>query len=247
MNTKYAVTLACLITASAIAYIVLTMPNKPNTDPEHTTHSHSQTYENKELSSTFVERNGQVLSTGKPMLQARNQRLEAAENTEESLIVARDSIIWHESEHSKTMLQQSGFIPADVNEEVYIEVDLDELLTVEVGEQLDLYIPQLGGSYNGEVDHVQYHQNGDRTVEAFIPGAGSLYSAVITIGDNAIYGNIATQEDVFILEGVGKHAWLAPKSAMIAKHQERTPTPSTDTKDVFSLPTELSPTTSNNN
>lgn len=154
---------------------------------------------------------------------------------------------------SRQVLEKSGFIPEDVSNEAYVEVDLEELKTVEVGDNLELYIPQLGGSYNGEVDHIQQHPNGDRTVEAFIPGAGSLYSAVITIGEEAIYGNLATQEDVFILEGIGKYAWISPKSSMIAKHKERIPTVSEITSskqtssDVFDLEPEISPTTTNNN
>lgn len=167
-----------------------------------------------------VTRNGQVLDTG---IDQFNHHSPSANNTKiesQASENVRDTIVWQESEQSKAVLQKSGMIPADVREEAYVEVDLDELRTVEIGEYLDLYIPQLGGSYTGEVDYIQTHPNGDRTVEAHIPGAGTLYAAVITIGEEAIYANLATQEDVFIMEGIGKHAWIAPKSAMSQNHVE---------------------------
>ena len=135
----------------------------------------------------------------------------------------KDTIVWTTSEDGKKVLEAEGYIPADVTDEAYIELDREELMTVEVGEYLDLYIPQFGGSYTGEVDHVVTHPNGDRTVEAHIPGAGSLYAAVITLGENATYGNLATPRDVFVLEGNDKYAWIAPKSSMMQNHIEREP------------------------
>ncbi len=224
MNKKYAVAITLIITAG-VGYFLLSTPTV-----NQNAHNHAPAVHNHEPADvpedSVIVRNGQVLSTGVDKLQPKENDEQVAVG---SFPTERDSIIWQESEQSKTVLQESGLIPSDVKNEAYVEVDLAELLTVEIGESLDLYIPQLGGSYNGEVDHIQQHPNGDRTVEAFIPGAGSLYSAVITIGDNAIYGNLATQEDVFILEGIGEYAWIAPKSAMIENHQERIPQPSENT------------------
>ena len=193
-----------------------------------------------------VVRNGQVLSTGKDTFKPKAVK---ASDAQPEHNWERDSIIWQESEKAKEVLQARGGIPADVTQEAYIQIDRQELMTVEIGEYLDLYIPQLGGSYTGEVDFIQQHPNGDRTVEAHIPGAGTLYSAVITLGEEAIYGNLATQEDVFILEGNGEYAWLAPKSAMITNHRENTmpaTAPVIDQKqnnddEVFAINPDLSP------
>ena len=197
-----------------------------------------------------VVRNGQVLSTGKDTFKPRAVAARDVQPEHNSAGTAqRDSIIWQESEKAKEVLQTRGGIPADVRQEAYIQIDRQELMTVEIGEYLDLYIPQLGGSYTGEVDFIQQHSNGDRTVEAHIPGAGTLYSAVITLGEEAIYGNLATQEDVFILEGNGEYAWLAPKSAMISNHHENpmpATAPVTDQKqnnddEIFAINPDLSP------
>lgn len=170
------------------------------------------------------QRNGKVLSTGVDNFKSKNEaELKAqAENTTKGKS-EKDTIVWTTSEEGKKVLEAEGHIPPDVTDEAYIELDREELMTVEVGEYLDLYIPQFGGSYTGEVDHIETHPNGDRTVEAHIPGAGSLYAAVITIGENATYGNLATPRDVFVLEGNDKYAWIAPKSSMMQNHIERQP------------------------
>ena len=170
------------------------------------------------------QRNGKVLSTGVDTFKPKNEaelKTQAATNTNGKS--EKDTIVWVTSEEGKKVLEAEGHIPADVTDEAYIELDREELMSVEVGEYLDLYIPQFGGSYTGEVDHVVTHPNGDRTVEAHIPGAGSLYAAVITLGENATYGNLATPRDVFVLEGNDKYAWIAPKSSMMQNHIEREP------------------------
>ena len=170
------------------------------------------------------QRNGKVLSTGVDNFKPKNEaELKAQATTTTSGKSEKDTIVWTTSEDGKKVLEAEGYIPADVTDEAYIELDREELMTVEVGEYLDLYIPQFGGSYTGEVDHVVTHPNGDRTVEAHIPGAGSLYAAVITLGENATYGNLATPRDVFVLEGNDKYAWIAPKSSMMQNHIEREP------------------------
>ena len=251
MNKTYLVTVLA-ISVLGVGYFLWSSPETSELESQYKEHNHLHA-QSKSVSDQVVYRNGQLLSSGNKMLKPRKYRETKAKYSEQDQPKERDSIIWHESEASQQVMQEAGVMPPDIANEAYIEVDLDELLTVELGESLDLYIPQLGGSYNGEVDHISEHPNGDRTIEAFIPGAGSLYSAVITIGESAIYGNIATQEDVFILEGVGKHAWIAPKSAMIAKHQERIPSDQNSSSseqqkiDVFELDTGSSPTTTRNN
>ncbi|MCY7296539.1 hypothetical protein [Alteromonas sp. a30] len=132
----------------------------------------------------------------------------------------KDTIVWQRSEEGENILKEEGHIPGDVNNEVYLELDIKELKSVEVGEYLDLYIPQIEGSYTGEVDYITEHPNGDRTVEAHIPGAGDLFSAVITIGEKAVYGTLGTQADTYIMEGNGKYAWIASKSDLVAKHSQ---------------------------
>ena len=165
-----------------------------------------------------------MLSTGVDNFKPKNEaELKAQATTTTNGKSEKDTIVWTTSEDGKKVLEAEGYIPADVTDEAYIELDREELMTVEVGEYLDLYIPQFGGSYTGEVDHVVTHPNGDRTVEAHIPGAGSLYAAVITLGENATYGNLATPRDVFVLEGNDKYAWIAPKSSMMQNHIEREP------------------------
>lgn len=156
------------------------------------------------------------LSTGVDMFVADSP----SEQAESDWSVENDSIVWQKSEKSEQVLKAEGFQSADLANEIYLEVDVNELRTVEIGELLDLYIPQIEGSYSGQVDYITEHDNGDRTVEAHIPGAGNLFSAVITIGEEAIYGTIGTQDDVYIMEGNGKYAWIASKSDLVANHSK---------------------------
>ena len=194
------------------------------TDKKEVAAAKTETKSNGSEGIVEKQRNGKVLSTGVDNFKSKNEaELKAqAENTTKGKS-EKDTIVWTTSEEGKKVLEAEGHIPADVTDEAYIELDREELMTVEVGEYLDLYIPQFGGSYTGEVDHIETHPNGDRTVEAHIPGAGSLYAAVITIGENATYGNLATPRDVFVLEGNDKYAWIAPKSSMMQNHIERQP------------------------
>lgn len=156
------------------------------------------------------------LSTGVDMFIANSP----SEDAPMKWMFEKDSIVWQRSEKSEEVLKAQGFQSADLANEIYLEIDVDELRAVEVGEYLDLYIPQIEGSYSGEVDYITEHDNGDRTVEAHIPGAGSLFSAVITIGEEAIYGTLGTQDDVYIMEGNGQYAWIASKSDLVANHSK---------------------------
>lgn len=162
-----------------------------------------------------ITRDGVELSTGKDMFvkDSPSEKSPAIGEVEE-----KDSIVWQVSEEGEKVLKAEGKIPADVNNEAYVELDLAELNSVEIGDYLDLYIPQIGGSYTGEVDQIRVHENGDRTVEAYIPGAGTLYSAVITIGKDAVYGALGTQAGVYFMEGNGQYAWIASKSDLVSKH-----------------------------
>ena len=155
------------------------------------------------------------LSTGVDMFIADSPSENANTDNETS---EKDTIVWQLSEEGEKVLKAEGKIPGDVENEAYVELDIAELKSVEVGDYIDLYIPQIGGSYTGEVDYITQHPNGDRTVEAYIPGAGSLYSAVITLGENAVYGTLGTQADVYIMEGNGRYAWMAAKADLVSNH-----------------------------
>ncbi|TKB03042.1 hypothetical protein E5672_08265 [Alteromonas portus] len=205
----------------AIGCIFAFIDNSPS-DKKKVTAAQNETKSVGNESTVTKQRNGKVLSTGVDNFKPKNEAELKAQATTNGKS-ERDTIVWTTSEDGKKVLEAEGHIPADVTDEAYIELDREELMTVEVGEYLDLYIPQFGGSYTGEVDHVVTHPNGDRTVEAHIPGAGSLYAAVITLGENATYGNLATPRDVFVLEGNDKYAWIAPKSSMMQNHIEREP------------------------
>ncbi|WP_133406386.1 hypothetical protein [Parashewanella tropica] len=155
------------------------------------------------------------LSTGVDMFKQGSPSKEKTVNANE-----KDTVVWVDSAEAEQVLKAQGKLPADLTKEHYIELDIEELKALEVGDYIDLYIPQMGGSYTGEVDFIQSHSNGDKTIEANIPGAGRLYSAVITMGEEAVYGNLATQNDTYILEGSGKYAWIASRTDLESQHSK---------------------------
>lgn len=215
-----AISLAIVIGIGGAAYLFF---NTDEAKPEQTSietpspnHAHDSTavaHVNTELNDEGIPKH---LSSGVDMRKSNSPSTQEVKdwNTQ------KDTIVWQRSDQGEKVLKDEGHIPGDVNNEVYVELDINELKTVEVGEYLDLYIPQIESSYTGEVDYITEHPNGDRTVEAHIPGAGNLFSAVITIGENAVYGTLGTQADTYIMEGNGQYAWIASKSDLVAKHSQ---------------------------
>ena len=207
--------------------------NKNNTEEstlavephDHSVHDHQDAHA-ENVAEQRIERGGQVLSTGDNMF---NEKSPSAEKDTVLNLQEKDTVVWQVSEKAEEALKNSEFQVTDLRNEAYIEMDTWEMDNLEIGDYMDLYIPQIGGSFTGEVDHITSHANGDRTVEAYIPGAGSLFSAVITYSDNAIYGTIGTQDDVYIIEGDGRNAWIASKRDLTANHQEIMPEPPTQT------------------
>lgn len=223
MNLKYPLLLIMVFTAAYLVFFgesekVLTEENQ-NTHHSHAHHAHEG--EAEDVSKQRIVRNDQVLSTGVDMFNEDSPSENVQDDMPEQF---KDTVVWQVSEEAEEALKESEFLANDLKNEAYIELDVWELDNLAVGDYMDLYIPQIGGSFTGEVDMVTNHPNGDRTVEAYIPGAGSLYSAVITYSENAVYGTLGTQDDVYFIEGDGRHAWIASKRDLIANHQELIPT-----------------------
>lgn len=133
---------------------------------------------------------------------------------------ALDGELWQASDEAKGVLEASNTLPADLKGEVYLELDLNELAALEIGSTINLAIPQVGESYPGEVDYITEHKNGDRTVEANIPGFDRAYMAVITIGEKGVYGQMNLPTGAYVIQSVGSHAWLASKTDLSKGHQE---------------------------
>lgn len=219
-----AISLAVLLGLGATVYFMLSNDNE-GTLQVHETSQHNQSdteslHLTQHSSGTSVELNNQGIP--KHLSSGVDMRKTDSPSTQEvsDWNTQKDTIVWQRSTAGEQVLKEEGHIPGDVNNEVYVELDVNELRSVEVGEYLDLYIPQIESSYTGEIDYITEHPNGDRTVEAHIPGAGNLFSAVITIGKNAVYGTLGTQADTYIMEGNGQYAWIASKSDLVAKHSQ---------------------------
>ncbi|MCV2884373.1 hypothetical protein OE749_06665 [Aestuariibacter sp. AA17] len=217
MNKTYLILIIITFFAGVIAWSFLQDDTaKTAQQPEHKTHNHQK----QELRYIPGPNPEDPLSTGVDMFKEDSP----SEKVEEiASVTEKDSIVWQESDEAERVLKELGVTTKDLKNEAYVEIDRAELVALEAGDFIDLYIPQIGGSYTGEVDAVRVRPNGNRTVEAAIPGAGRLYSAVITITDNAIYATLGTQSDTYSMEGVGNYAWIASRSDLESNHVEIIP------------------------
>ena len=248
---KKTIVLVAIITAAGLT-IWQMMAQKPEKRALSVSTPHEALSDTPAIAVINERRNGAVLSTGVDMFKPDSPSESTLQSGQEH---ENDSIVWQLSEDAENVLNEEGFLPSDLKNAAFIKVDTKELRSVEVGDYLDLYIPQIGGSYTGEVDYIQVHPNGDRTVEAYIPGAGTLYSAVITLGENALYATLGTQADVYIMEGNGEYAWIASKSDLVSHHSTShkdgvVPTESVQSiaeDDPFAINVKESPESKNNN
>jgi hypothetical protein len=131
-----------------------------------------------------------------------------------------DGEIWKLSETAREVLTNSPFLPADLNGEVYLEIDVDEIKSLEMGDNYEVYIPQLEASYVAEVDVVTLYPNGDKTIEAYFPESDKGFSVVITTGKGATFGEVSLPSGQYILESAGQYAWMANRQDMIKNHIE---------------------------
>lgn len=129
-----------------------------------------------------------------------------------------DGELWRESAMAKASLHTSNGLPADLHGEVYLEIDLAELLEMQPGSSMNLTIPQMDASFAAEVDVVQEHAEGMRTMEAYLPGYSPVYMAVITVGPEGVFGQMNLPVGAYAIQGQGQHAWLAAKADMAAQH-----------------------------
>jgi len=140
-----------------------------------------------------------------------NQRDKASASTDQAEL-------WQRSDQAQQELQGRGILPVDLAGEVYVQLNTAYLQRLRVGDTMKIYIPQLGKDMAATVDHVSDHDNGDRTVEANFPGMAKFFSAVITSGKDATYGEISTPSGVYLLEAAGDYGWIAARGDLVKNH-----------------------------
>ncbi|BBM03010.1 hypothetical protein [Microbulbifer sp. GL-2] len=131
-----------------------------------------------------------------------------------------DKVMWAESDTARQVLHESGRLPLDLNGETYLEIDVESLKDLSIGDYVDIEMPGVKGSYDAQVDKVQEHASGNKSVQMNLPGYGSVYFVNFTIGKNSVYGNLTLPSGSYSLEAQGNYAWVASKRDLTRSHLE---------------------------
>lgn len=125
------------------------------------------------------------------------------------------------SEEAKKILEEAGVLPEDLKGESYVEFDLASLRQLEVGDTFNLEIPQTLEMFSAEVTKVNTFDNGDKSVFGRLVGSdGAMHTTVLTVGEDALYGQFTTASGNYVFESKGKHGWLAAKRDLYKSHVE---------------------------
>lgn len=134
------------------------------------------------------------------------------------------------SEKAEQVLKASGLLPTDLHNEAYIEFDLVALRKLKQGDNFDLAIPQTAETFSAEVTNIIAASNGDKSIFGRVLGAdGRFHTTVMTIGEDAIYGQLTAPSGNYVFESKGQYGWLAAKRDLYKNHMEhqvtKQPTP----------------------
>ncbi|CAM4366898.1 hypothetical protein [Pseudoalteromonas ostreae] len=139
------------------------------------------------------------------------------------------------SDKAEQVLSASGFLPTDLHNEAYIEFDLVTLKKLKQGDNFDLAIPQTAETFSAEVTNIIAASNGDKSIFGRVLGAdGRFHTTVMTIGEDAIYGQLTAPSGNYVFESKGQYGWLAAKRDLYKNHiedqitKQPTPQPSND-------------------
>ncbi|WP_022944029.1 hypothetical protein [Pseudoalteromonas ruthenica] len=126
------------------------------------------------------------------------------------------------SKTAQAKLQEAGVIPTDLRNEAYVEFDLSALRALEAGDTFELMIPQTQESFVAEVNNVSVAENGDRSVFGAVTGAGGrFHTTVLTVGKDAVYGQLTAPSGNYVFESKNEHGWIAAKRDLYRQHQEQ--------------------------
>lgn len=131
--------------------------------------------------------------------------------------------LWGLSEHAEVALKKINKLPPDLKGEAYLEINLERLRELKLGEHFSIDIPQVGETYTGEVDFITQHESGSVTIEAAIPGLESIYMALITVGKNGAFGNLNLPSGAYVMQSRGNYAWIASRKDLESNHKETLP------------------------
>lgn len=150
------------------------------------------------------------------------------------------------STKAKEILKAAKVLPTDLQNEAYIEFDLAALKTLKAGDNFDLAIPQTAEIYSAEITNVTSASNGDKSIVGQVIGAnGAMHTTILTVGNDAVYGQFTAPSGNYVFESKGQYGWIAAKRDLYKSHIEHQvgePAPkNTDGKDPFAPSDKKSP------
>ncbi|USD23148.1 hypothetical protein MJO52_08430 [Microbulbifer variabilis] len=131
-----------------------------------------------------------------------------------------ENILWEESELAKQVLHENGRLPKDLKGETYLELNVDMLRNLEIGEYVDMDLPGVEGDYDAQVGSIQQHASGNKSLELNFPGHARLFGATITLGKDVVYAQLNLPSGSYTMEAQDGFAWIAPNGALIQGHVE---------------------------
>jgi hypothetical protein len=125
------------------------------------------------------------------------------------------------SDKAQSVLSEAGVLPSDLNNEAYIEFDLTSLRELEAGDNFELMIPQSAETFIAEVTFIDVANNGDKSIFGNVTGAdGRFHTTVLTVGQNAVYGQLTAPSGNYVFESKDQYGWIAAKRDLYRKHVE---------------------------
>lgn len=125
------------------------------------------------------------------------------------------------SDKAKSILNEAGVLPTDLNNEAYIEFDLPSLRSLEAGDNFELMIPQSAETFIAEVTFIDVASNGDKSIFGNVTGAdGRFHTTVLTVGKDAVYGQLTAPSGNYVFESKDQYGWIAAKRDLYKKHVE---------------------------
>lgn len=125
------------------------------------------------------------------------------------------------SAKAKEILKAAKVLPTDLQNEAYIEFDLAALKTLKTGDNFDLAIPQTAETYSAEITNVTHASNGDKSIVGQVIGAnGAMHTTILTVGNDAVYGQFTAPSGNYVFESKGQYGWIAAKRDLYKTHIE---------------------------
>lgn len=89
-----------------------------------------------------------------------------------------------------------------------VKINREQFKKLQVGDQVELNIPQLTTRYAASIDDIVEHSNGDLSWRGHLTDFEDPYAVIVTMGKSSYFATIATPEGAFLLEAADNSGWM---------------------------------------